>query len=82
MPMAKKTNMKIAIKFCIALLHLLSGHNALNLTATTVLVSVGCYHFYVLRRANGQLVCYSVTVYFWISTPFIDIMSELAFVVL
>ena len=57
MLMTKKKAMKIAT--CIALLHLLCGHNTLNLTNYSV--SVGCCHFYVLRRANGQQVCYSVT---------------------
>ena len=57
-PMAKN-NMKIAT--FIALLHLLCGHNALNLTVATVSVQHGCCHFYVLRIANGQPVCYSGT---------------------
>ena len=68
MPMVRK-NMKIAT--FIALLHLLCGHNALNLTNYSV--SVGCCHFYVLRSANGQPVRYSVTIYSRISTPYIDI---------
>ena len=66
MPMARK-NKKIAT--FIALLHLLCGHNALNLTVTVQYIC----HLYVLRSANGQPVCYSVTIYSWISTPYIDI---------
>ena len=64
--MAKKNNMKIAT--FIALLHLLYTHNALNLTVTTVYLLAAVT--YVLRRANGQPVCYA---YSWISTPYIDI---------
>ena len=53
MPVAKK--MKITTS--VALLQLLDGHNALNLTTTTASVSAYRCYFYILRRANGQLVC-------------------------
>ena len=52
MPMAK--NMKMAT--FTALLHLLCGHNALNLTVTTVYLLAAVMHFYVLRRANQFLI--------------------------
>ena len=44
MPMAKTWNMKIAT--FIALLHLLCGQNALNLTVTTVYLLAAVLHFY------------------------------------
>ena len=51
-----------------ALFHLLCGHNALNLTITTVYLLAAVT--YVLRSANGQPVRYLVAIY---STPHIDI---------
>ena len=60
--------MKIAT--FIALLHLLCGHNALNLTVTTVYLLAAM--FLEALMATG-LVHYSVTIYSWISTPYIDI---------
>ena len=64
MPMAKTS---------IALLHLLGGHNALNLTATTVYLLVAVTFLFLEELISGQPICYSVTIYSWISIPYIDI---------
>ena len=60
MPMARE-NMKIAT--FIALLHLLCGHNALNLTVTTVYLLAAVTFMFLEALANGQPVRYTVTSY-------------------
>ena len=62
-------NKKIAT--FIALLHLLVA--IMHSIQLNYSIPVGCCHFYVLRSANGQPVRYSVTIYSWILTPYIDI---------
>ena len=70
MPMARK-NMKI-VTF-IALLHLLCGHNALNLTVTTMYLLAAVTFMFLEALSYGQPVRYSVTIYSWILTSYIDI---------
>ena len=57
---------------CIALLHLLGGHNELNLTTVTVyLLAAVTFMFIEELMANQFAIQY--TIYTWISTLYIDI---------
>ena len=58
-------------EFWIALLHLLGGHNALNLTATTVYLLAAVTFMFLEELMANQFAIQELST--WISTPYIDI---------